>query len=83
MTYTPARGKCLKEWEWQLSSDSTASMLAAEPSVYRLFMVGGDKVPNVGSYKLLGPKLDKVIGCRVLLLVYRPWEGLGFKSVSD
>ena len=28
-------------------------------------------------------KLDKVIGCLVLLLVYRPWEGLGFKSVTD
>ena len=34
-------------------------MLAVAPSVYRLFMVGRDKVPNVGSYKLLGPKLDK------------------------
>ena len=45
------------EWEWQLSSDSSASMLAVAPSVYRLFMVGRDKVPNVRSYKLLGPKL--------------------------
>ena len=34
-------------------------MLAVAHSVYRLFMVGRDKVPNVGSYKLLGPKLDK------------------------
>ena len=25
--------------EWQLSSDSTASMLAAVPGVYKLFMV--------------------------------------------
>ena len=34
------------EWEWELSSDSSASMLAVAPSVYRLFMVGRDKVPN-------------------------------------
>ena len=49
------------EWEreWQLSLDSTASMLAAAPSVYKRFMEGGDNVPYVPSYKLPGPKLDK------------------------
>ena len=30
--------------------------------VYKRFMEGGDNVPYVPSYKLLGPKLDKVIG---------------------
>ena len=66
------------EWEWQLSSDSSASMLAATPSVYKRSMEGGDIVPYFASYKPLGPKLDKVIGCQVLRLLYRPWEGLGF-----
>ena len=28
-------GEKEREWEWQLCSDSTASMLAAAPSVYR------------------------------------------------
>ena len=31
------------EQEWQLSSDSSASMLAAASDVYRLFMGVGDK----------------------------------------
>ena len=55
------------EWEWQLSSDSSASMLAVAPSVHKRFIEGGDNVLYFASYKLLGPKLDKVIGCRVLL----------------
>ena len=29
-------------WEWQLSLNSTASMLAAAPGVYKLFNVGWD-----------------------------------------
>ena len=38
--------------ERQLSSDTTASMLAAAPGVYKLFMEGGDIVPYVWQYKL-------------------------------
>ena len=34
----------IREWEWQLSSDSSVSMLAAAPGGYRLFMEGWDKV---------------------------------------